>query len=252
MSQPSFGATPRGLEVLVTKASVDGQFRALLLQSRAEAAAEISLELTPAETLLLNAVPAEQLDAVIARTSVPDEHRRAFLGRAAAAMLAALAAMAPPIASGGISARSRSGGAASGGMRIDRPANTASKTKQPNDRLPVDVPPEVVENRVLAVVARRFKVERKKLTRKTSFVKDLKAQPADLAKLKTDLENEFHLKIPGKAYKEIRTVGQAVDYLEGVVSGQGPTDSPRPNLTRGIQPDRPPQRSGGTFGNRPD
>jgi hypothetical protein len=79
----------------------------------------------------------------------------------------------------------------------------------------------------------------------------LKAQPPDLAKLKTDLEKEFHLKIPGKAYKDIRTVGQAIDYLEGIVTGQGRTDAPRPDMPRGIRPDRPPQRSGGTFGNRP-
>jgi hypothetical protein len=39
---------------------------------------------------MLAAVPAAQLEAIIARTSVPQEHRRAFLGHAAAAMLAAI------------------------------------------------------------------------------------------------------------------------------------------------------------------
>ncbi len=39
---------------------------------------------------MLRAAPAEQLEAVIDRTVVPREHRRVFLGKAAAAMLAAL------------------------------------------------------------------------------------------------------------------------------------------------------------------
>ena len=42
---------------------------------------------------MLAAAPAEQLATVIARTTVPLEHRRVFLGHAAAAMLATLALM---------------------------------------------------------------------------------------------------------------------------------------------------------------
>ena len=85
------GAIPRGIEVLVKKASVDPAFRELLLARRAEVAEEIGLVLDPAEVMMLAAVPADQLEAVIARTSVPQAHRRAFLGKVAAAMLAAIA-----------------------------------------------------------------------------------------------------------------------------------------------------------------
>jgi hypothetical protein len=84
------GQIPRGIEVLVKKAAVDSDFRALLLEKRAEAAAEIGLSLDPAEVMMLSAVPAAQLEAIVARTEVPEAHRRAFLGRAAAAMLATL------------------------------------------------------------------------------------------------------------------------------------------------------------------
>ena len=84
------GRVPRGIEVLVKKAAVDAEFRALLLERRGEAAAEIALSLDPAEAMMLAAVPADQLEAIIARTAVPEEHRRTFLGRAAAAMLATL------------------------------------------------------------------------------------------------------------------------------------------------------------------
>ena len=84
------GAIPRGIEILVKKASVDPAFKALLLEKRAAAASQIGLPLEPAEAMMLAAVPHEQLRTIIARTTVPDEHRRAFLGQAAAAMLTAI------------------------------------------------------------------------------------------------------------------------------------------------------------------
>ena len=84
------GDIPRGIEVLVKKASVDPDFKALLLERRAESATAIGLVLDPAEVMMLGAVPGEQLEAIIARTTVPKKHRRAFLGTAAGAMLAAL------------------------------------------------------------------------------------------------------------------------------------------------------------------
>lgn len=84
------GPIPRGIEVLLKKAAVDPDFRLHLLQGRAAAADLLGLRLEAAEALMLAAAPAEQLEAVIARTIVPQEHRRAFLGQAVAAMLAAV------------------------------------------------------------------------------------------------------------------------------------------------------------------
>jgi hypothetical protein len=81
---------PRGIEVLVKKASVDSEFRAVLLKKRAAAATEIGLELSPAEVATLNSVPSTQIEQIIDNTAVPDEHRRVFLGKIAAAMLAIL------------------------------------------------------------------------------------------------------------------------------------------------------------------
>jgi hypothetical protein len=81
---------PRGIEVLLKKASVDPDFRLLLLERRAEAARAIDLDLNPAERAMLQGIPQEQLEAIIARTTVEPEQRRAFLGRAAAVMLGAL------------------------------------------------------------------------------------------------------------------------------------------------------------------
>ena len=81
---------PCGIEALIKKASVDRDFRTLLLEKRAEAAKEIDLELTSAEAAILNVIPSQQIETIIEKTTVPDEHRRIFLGKVAAAMLAVL------------------------------------------------------------------------------------------------------------------------------------------------------------------
>jgi acyl carrier protein len=252
------GAVPQGIEVLVRKAAVDSEFQAALLERRAGAAELIGLELTPAEALMLNAVPVGQLAAIISHTSVPHEHRRAFLGQAAAAMLAALAAMA----AGSVQA----GGSGLGGIRADpptgwsggiRPKDSApgrppSRQKQP-DSVPVPSDEELqeVQSRVLAVVTRRFKVNGKDISRDTSFTKDLKAQPAELVKLKAELEKEFQVKIPGKSFKDIRTVGNAIDYLLRVRPKRDPQPSPSFPVF-GAAPNPPPPGMGGSLGIRPD
>ncbi len=94
------GRVPRGIEVLMKKAAVDPQFRSRLLETRAEAAAEIGLELSDAESRMLRALPQAQLEAAIERTAVPEEHRRVFLGKVAAAMLAAIGAGGADLALG--------------------------------------------------------------------------------------------------------------------------------------------------------
>ena len=92
------GAIPRGIEVLVKKASVDPAFKSLLMSVRSKAADEIGLALDAAEAVILDAVPAQQLEAIIARTHVDESRRSAFLGKAAAVMLVALGASAVPSA----------------------------------------------------------------------------------------------------------------------------------------------------------
>jgi len=127
---------PRGIEVLVKKASVDAEFRALLLEKRGEAAREIGLELEPAEAAMLGAVPAVQLEAIIAQTTVSPMSRAAFLGRAAAVMLAALGA-------GGAGCVTVTGSApdrppATKGVRADRPAAEKPPPKATPDYPPTD------------------------------------------------------------------------------------------------------------------
>jgi hypothetical protein len=88
--QSEEGDFPRGIEVLLKKAAVDPEFRTLLLADRNAAANAISLHLDTCEEMMLNAVPAAQLQRIIENTRVKPEQRFAFLGKAAAVMLAAL------------------------------------------------------------------------------------------------------------------------------------------------------------------
>ena len=138
-SGQSVGDIPRGIEVLVKKAAVDADFKTLLLERRAAAAEEIGLQLEPAEALMLAAAPREQLEAVIAQTSVPEEHRRVFLGKAAAAMLAVLGAAAVAaslLSPAGVRARRE----ATKGIQPDRPPQRPERVEPSHgDRPP---PPE--------------------------------------------------------------------------------------------------------------
>jgi len=83
-------AIPRGIEVLVKKAHVDREFKATLLRLRSKAAGEIGLTLDESEAIILDVVPAGQLEAIIAAARVDPSKKAAFLGKAAAMMLVAL------------------------------------------------------------------------------------------------------------------------------------------------------------------
>ena len=81
-------AIPRGIEVLVKKASVDPEFRKLLLEKRAEAAKEIDLQLDKNEADMLAAIPREQLEKIIQKTKIPEEQKPVFMSSFGKVMLA--------------------------------------------------------------------------------------------------------------------------------------------------------------------
>ncbi len=134
-----------GIEVLLRKASVDPEFRRLLLSTRAEAAKEISLELTPAEQGILSTVPEADLLRMIEKIEVPAAHRTVFLGKTAALMLAVVVGAGVIAACGPVST----------GIRVedigeDRPE--ATEPADEGDEDPVDMPtrgirPDPVEPR---------------------------------------------------------------------------------------------------------
>jgi len=83
---------PRGIEILVKKASVDPEFKEALLEERSAAAGRIELSLDPTEITILNSIPQQHLEGIIATTKVNPNIQQAFLCGTAAVMLAALTA----------------------------------------------------------------------------------------------------------------------------------------------------------------
>ena len=71
---------PRGIEVLVKKAAVDPEFKERLLRNRTGAAADIELELEPAEAMMLQVIPGSQLLTTIEQTTVPERQKPAAGG----------------------------------------------------------------------------------------------------------------------------------------------------------------------------
>jgi acyl carrier protein len=256
---------PQGIEVLVKKASVDPQFRELLLNERASAAARIGLELEPAEAMMLAAVPREQLEAIIAQTVVPTEHRRAFLGQAAAAMLATvgvLAAASEAVAQQG--SRPDPGPVPpTRGIQPDRPAGALSGTfgNQP-DRPPGTPTPDAtkdervesfVASEVRRIIAGQLKVDVAEVTDGKSLLGDLMAQPTAMARLRRELEKAFGVKIPSTAWKTMRTVGTTIQCVEAAVKAR---DTAAAESGQGLQPlpssDPPARPFELTFGMRPN
>ncbi|MFZ2957115.1 MAG: hypothetical protein WA705_09515 [Candidatus Ozemobacteraceae bacterium] len=84
------GNIPRGLEILLKKASIDPEFMTSLLDHRAVAADEIHIPLDPSERAMLETLPREQLSAIIIKTHVPAAQRSIFQGGSVPVMVALL------------------------------------------------------------------------------------------------------------------------------------------------------------------
>ena len=67
---------------------------------------------------------------------------------------------------------------------------------------------------VKEVIVRELAVAESQVTEEASFDGDLKADSLDVVELVMALEDEFELEIPEEDAEKIRTVGDAVRYLE--------------------------------------
>ena len=86
------GNSPHGIEILLKKASVDGDFARVLLESPDEAARLISLDLQDSESRILVSTPKSTLRNMIRHTTVHRQQMSAFKTMSAALMLAAILA----------------------------------------------------------------------------------------------------------------------------------------------------------------
>jgi len=72
----------------------------------------------------------------------------------------------------------------------------------------------VTEEKVIGIVSEQLGVEKAEVTRGSSFVDDLKADSLDVVELVMEFEDEFGITIPDDDYDKIKTVGDAITYID--------------------------------------
>ena len=71
-----------------------------------------------------------------------------------------------------------------------------------------------IADRVKKIVVEHLGVEADKVTEEASFIDDLGADSLDIVELVMGLEEEFGINIPDDQAEKIKTVGEAIDYIE--------------------------------------
>ncbi|MDA8335732.1 MAG: acyl carrier protein [Peptococcaceae bacterium] len=69
-------------------------------------------------------------------------------------------------------------------------------------------------DRVKTIIVDQLGAEESEVTMEASFVDDLGADSLDIVELVMALEEEFDLEIPDDEAEKIRTVGEAVKYIQ--------------------------------------
>ncbi len=70
------------------------------------------------------------------------------------------------------------------------------------------------EERVVDLVCENLGVNKETVTRESAFIEDLNADSLDIVELVMELEEEFDITIPDEEAEKIKTVGEAIDYIE--------------------------------------
>lgn len=72
----------------------------------------------------------------------------------------------------------------------------------------------MTEEKVIGIVSDQLGVPKEEVTRESSFVDDLKADSLDVVELVMEFEDEFGITIPDDDYDKIKTVGDAITYID--------------------------------------
>lgn len=70
------------------------------------------------------------------------------------------------------------------------------------------------DTKVIEIVSEQMGVDKSEITRETHFINDLNADSLDTVELVMALEDEFGLDIPDEEADKIKTVGDAIKYIE--------------------------------------
>ncbi len=71
-----------------------------------------------------------------------------------------------------------------------------------------------IEEKVVQIVSEQMSVDKNEISRNTSFVNDLNADSLDTVELVMELEDEFELTIPDEEAEKLKTVGEAIDFIQ--------------------------------------
>ncbi|MEQ9115356.1 MAG: acyl carrier protein [Rickettsiales bacterium] len=71
-----------------------------------------------------------------------------------------------------------------------------------------------IQERVIEVVSKNLDVDKSKITKDANFVEDLGADSLDQVELVMAFEEEFGVEIPDEAAEKIRTIADAVKFIE--------------------------------------
>lgn len=71
-----------------------------------------------------------------------------------------------------------------------------------------------IAEKVIQIVSEQMSVDKSEIKRETSFVNDLNADSLDTVELVMELEDEFDLTIPDEEAEKLKTVGEAIDYIQ--------------------------------------
>ena len=73
---------------------------------------------------------------------------------------------------------------------------------------------ENVQERVKNIIVEQLGVEADQVKPEAQFVNDLGADSLDTVELIMTLEEEFNIEIPDEKAEKIKTVGEAIEYIE--------------------------------------
>lgn len=71
-----------------------------------------------------------------------------------------------------------------------------------------------VEEKVIETVCKSLTISKEQVTRQTAFIEDIGADSLDIVELIMELEEEFDVTIPDDQAEKIKTVGEAIDFIE--------------------------------------
>ncbi|HHT9114864.1 MAG: acyl carrier protein [Planctomycetes bacterium] len=70
------------------------------------------------------------------------------------------------------------------------------------------------EEKVKEIITKQMGVKAEQITKETSFINDLGADSLDTVELIMEFEDAFDMNIPDEEAEKIRTVGDAIKYIE--------------------------------------